>query len=99
MVVKFCPLRFAAGMGAMFLLWPTITEQLHRSHNVHHNLETECPTAKTGLLGGGAFVSLDAALLWMVALMLAVNAREDFLDDQKEDHFKGGDDHVITTTI
>merc|ERR1712183_980334 len=44
---------FAAGMGAMFLLWPTITEQLHRSHNVHHNLETECPTAKTGLLGGG----------------------------------------------
>jgi len=90
---------FAAGMGAMFLLWPTITEQLHRSHNVHHNLETECPTAKTGLLGGGAFVSLDAALLWMVALMLAVNAREDFLDEQKEDHFKGGDDHVITTNI
>lgn len=83
----------------MFLLWPTITEQLHRSHNVHHNLETECPTAKTGLLGGGAFVSLDASLLWMVALMLAVNAREDFLDEQKEDHFKGGDDHVITTNI
>lgn len=63
------------------LLWPTIVEQGHLSKNVHHNLETTCPTAKTGLLGGGAFVSLDSALFWLVALMLADNAREDYFEE------------------
>lgn len=67
-------------MAAALLLWPTITEQLHIIRNVHHNLET-CPTAKTGLLGGGAFVSLDASLFWLVSLMLADNAREDYFDE------------------
>ncbi|KAA8521012.1 hypothetical protein F0562_011700 [Nyssa sinensis] len=70
-----------AGLAATLLLWPTITEQLHLSRNVHHNLETDCPTAKTGLLGGGAFVSLDSALFWLVSLMLADNAREDYFDE------------------
>ena len=83
----------------MFLLWPTITEQLHLSRNVHHNLGTDCPTAKTGLLGGGAFVSLDSMLFWLVALMLAINAREDFLDDS-EDPVKGENiAHPITTNL
>ena len=54
---------------------------MNLSGNVHHNLETQCPTAKTGLLGGGAFVSLDSALFWLVALMLASNAREDYFDE------------------
>jgi hypothetical protein len=72
---------FTGGLAATLLLWPTITEQLHLSRNVHKNLETTCPTAKTGLLGGGAFVSLDSALFWLVALMLADNAREDYFDD------------------
>ncbi|PON72989.1 hypothetical protein PanWU01x14_061390 [Parasponia andersonii] len=72
---------FTSGLAAALLLWPTVTEQLHRLHNVHRNLKTDCPTSKTGLLGGGAFVSLDAALLWLVALMLADNAREDYFDD------------------
>lgn len=67
-------------MAAALLLWPTITEQLHIIRNVHHNLATECPTAKTGLLGGGAFISLDASLFWLVSLMLADNAREDYFD-------------------
>ncbi|KAE9460304.1 hypothetical protein C3L33_07794, partial [Rhododendron williamsianum] len=69
-----------AGLAAALLLWPTITEQLHIIRNVHHNLDT-CPTAKTGLLGGGAFVSLDASLFWLVSLMLADNAREDYFDE------------------
>lgn len=43
-----------------------------------------CPTAKTGLLGGGAFVSLDSALFWLVALMLADNAREDYFSEVGE---------------
>ncbi|KAI8547760.1 hypothetical protein RHMOL_Rhmol07G0220400 [Rhododendron molle] len=70
-----------AGLAAALLLWPTITEQLHIIRNIHHNLDTECPTAKTGLLGGGAFVSLDASLFWLVSLMLADNAREDYFDE------------------
>ncbi|XWS72892.1 hypothetical protein CRYUN_Cryun02cG0078700 [Craigia yunnanensis] len=81
---------FTGGLAATLLLWPTITEHLHLIRNVHHNLTTECPTAKTGLLGGGAFVSLDSALFWLVALMLAANAREDHFDevekDSKADH-------------
>lgn len=69
------------GLAAAMLLWPTITEQLHHARNIHHNLETQCPTAKTGLLGGGAFLSLDSALFWLVSLMLADNAREDYFEE------------------
>ncbi|CAK7354394.1 unnamed protein product [Dovyalis caffra] len=85
---------FTAGLAAALILWPTLQEHLHLSHNVHHNLETQCPTAKTGLLGGGAFVSLDSALFWLVALMLADNAREDYFDETEKD-FKGGHDGEV----
>ncbi|KAJ7966078.1 putative Transmembrane protein [Quillaja saponaria] len=88
-VVFFNISLFTAGLAASLLLWPTITEQLHLSRNVHHNIHTDCPTAKTGLLGGGAFLSLDSALFWLVAIMLADNAREDFFeeaDDQKGEY-------------
>ncbi|CAM8892307.1 unnamed protein product [Rhodiola kirilowii] len=77
---------FTAGLGLVMLLWPTITEHLHSTKNVHHSLETSCPTAKTGLLGGGAFLSLDASLLWLVALMLADNAREDYFEETEKDN-------------
>ncbi|XP_042034192.1 uncharacterized protein LOC121780640 [Salvia splendens] len=73
-----------AALAIVMLLWPTITEQLHHTNNVHHNLETACPTAKTGLLGGGAFLSLDACLFWLVALMLADNARADYFDESDD---------------
>ena len=46
----------------------------------------QCPTAKTGLFGGAAFLALDAALFWLVCQMLALNARADYLD---EDDNKG----------
>ncbi|GMY17783.1 keratin-associated protein [Fagus crenata] len=84
-VVFFNIAIFTAGLAGAMLLWPTITEQLHLSRNVHHNLNTDCPTAKTGLLGGGAFLSLDASLLWLVALMLADNAREDYFEETEKD--------------
>ncbi|XP_059461134.1 uncharacterized protein LOC132190230 [Corylus avellana] len=87
---------FTTGLGATFLLWPTIEEQLHHSRFVHHNLETDCPTAKTGLLGGGAFASLDAALFWLVTLMLAINARDDFFDDIDEDSVNADHSNVIS---
>ncbi|KAK4389074.1 hypothetical protein Sango_2244400 [Sesamum angolense] len=76
--------RFTTGLAAAMLIWPTVTEQLHQIHNVHHNLETECPTAKTGILGGGAFLSLDSCLFWLVALMLADNARADYFGESDE---------------
>ncbi|KAL3512560.1 hypothetical protein ACH5RR_025277 [Cinchona calisaya] len=76
------------GLALAMLIWPTITEQLHLSHKIHHNLKTGCPTAKTGLLGGGAFLSLDSALFWLVSLMLADNARQDYLE---EGDVKGSD--------
>ncbi|XP_076943094.1 uncharacterized protein LOC143613204 [Bidens hawaiensis] len=78
----------STGLAMAMLLWPTITEHKHIVSNVHYNLETACPTAKTGLLGGGAFLALDAALFWLVSLMLANNAREDYFDDVKA---AGGD--------
>lgn len=81
-------LRFTTGLAATLLLWPTITEQLHLTRNVHRDINYDCPTAKTGLLGGGAFLSLDSSLLWLIALMLADNAREDFFDEG-EDGDKG----------
>ncbi|KAE9617889.1 hypothetical protein Lalb_Chr03g0040351 [Lupinus albus] len=61
-------LRFTTRLAATMLLWPTITEQIHLSHNVHSNVNYECPIAKTGLLGGGAFLSLDASLFWLINL-------------------------------
>ncbi|XP_009338849.2 uncharacterized protein LOC103931154 [Pyrus x bretschneideri] len=71
----------AIGLAAALLLWPTISGQQH--HNMYQNLSSAsgCPTAKTGVLGGGAFLSLNSSLLWLVCLMLTSNARYDFLDD------------------
>ena len=81
--------RLTAGLAAALLLWPTITEQLHLSRNVHYTKDYTCPTAKTGLIGGGAFVSLDSCLFWLICLMLTDNAREDYFEEieesQKED--------------
>ncbi|XP_073136240.1 uncharacterized protein [Henckelia pumila] len=67
--------------AAIFLLWPTITEQLLHTRNIHSDLDYECPTAATGLLGGGAFVSLNASLFWLVSLMLTSNVRDDYFED------------------
>nr|POE53060.1 hypothetical protein CFP56_06915 [Quercus suber] len=77
--------RFTTGLAAALLLWPTITEQIHQVRNVYSSLDTECPAAKTGLLGGGAFLSLDSSLFWLVCLMLAANAREDYFDETGKD--------------
>ncbi|KAF3446024.1 hypothetical protein FNV43_RR11202 [Rhamnella rubrinervis] len=49
---------FTTGLGAALLLWPIIEERKHLNNKVHHDPSTTCPTAKTGLLGGGAFCHL-----------------------------------------
>ncbi|KAE9599419.1 hypothetical protein Lal_00039396 [Lupinus albus] len=76
---------FTTGLAATMLLWPIITEQIHLSHNIYNDVNYECPTAKTGLLGGGAFLSLDSSLFWLIALMLADNVREDFFEGEDGD--------------
>ena len=65
-------------------MWPTIQEQHHLKNKVHPITTSDCPTGKTGLLGGGAFVSLDSSLFWLVALMFAFNIREDYFDEPEE---------------
>lgn len=81
------------------LLWPTITEQIHLTRKVHVDHNYTCATAKTGLLGGGAFLSLDSCLFWLVALMLADNAREDFFDEYKGDQRASSNGHDADIAI
>ncbi|XP_022932527.1 uncharacterized protein LOC111439026 [Cucurbita moschata] len=75
---------FTTGLAITLLVWPTVTNQIYLTRNVHHNLETACPTAMTGLLGGSAFLYLDSSLFWLVALMFAENAQEDYFDEIEE---------------
>lgn len=81
-----CEIRLVSALAVAMLLWATITEGLHRSNTIHHDMNYQCPTAKTGLFGGAAFLALDASLFWLVCQMLALNARADYLD---EDDNKG----------
>ncbi|OVA19336.1 Protein of unknown function DUF1218 [Macleaya cordata] len=90
-------LGIAVGMsvlGGLLMLWATISESLHRIDNVHHGLDYKCPTAKTGLFGGAAFLCLDAALFWLICQMLTLNARADYLE---EDDPKGQYGQVLAT--
>ncbi|XP_008793721.2 uncharacterized protein LOC103709946 [Phoenix dactylifera] len=81
LVVFFAIAEILSALAMGLMMWATITEGLNRVHNIHHDLETKCPTAKTGLFGGAAFLSLDAVLLWLVCQMLTLNARADYLDE------------------
>ncbi|KAF6167819.1 hypothetical protein GIB67_027597 [Kingdonia uniflora] len=81
LVVFFGIAMSVSAFGASMLLWATVTEGLHRMNNVHHSLDYACPTAKTGLFGGAAFIALDASLFWLVCQMLTMNSREDYLED------------------
>ncbi|XP_022714653.1 uncharacterized protein LOC111274343 isoform X2 [Durio zibethinus] len=70
----------AAGM----LSWVTITELLHLTNNVHKDMNTTCPTAKSGLLGGAALMALNASLFWLICLMLADDVRTDYFEEQDD---------------
>lgn len=39
------------------------------------------------LLGGVAFLALDAALFWLACQMLAINVRSDFMEEEEEEEF------------
>lgn len=83
--VFFVVAELVSALAFAMLLWATITEGHHRTSNIHHDMDTQCPTAKTGLFGGAAFLALDAALFWLVCQMLALNARADYLDEDDDD--------------
>ncbi|PPR89134.1 hypothetical protein E1A91_A10G001600v1 [Gossypium mustelinum] len=69
-------------LGEGMLTWVTITELLHLTNNIHKDMKTTCPTAKTGLFGGAAFMSLNASLFWLICLMLADDVRKDYFVEQ-----------------
>ncbi|KAH9702005.1 hypothetical protein KPL71_025181 [Citrus sinensis] len=68
------------------LFWPTLAELIHRTRHVHHNMSTIRPTAKTGLFGGAAFMALNASLFWLICVILADNARDDYFDEEDQNH-------------
>ena len=56
----------------------------HPKYNITGNQNPSsatCPTAKTGVLGGGAFLSLNSSLLWLACFILASNVRDDYFED------------------
>ncbi|ERN12591.1 hypothetical protein AMTRI_Chr01g113550 [Amborella trichopoda] len=71
----------------VLLMWGTITEGLHHVNKVHNDVTYACPTAKTGLFGGAAFLALDSALFWLICQMLTLNSRADYEEeDPKGDY-------------
>lgn len=96
-VTLFVFFQLAVGMtllGVGVTLTGTIQEALKHIHNVHRDLEYACPTAKTGLLGGAAFLNLDASLFWLISLMLTMNVREDYFGETEDS--KGEYREVLT---
>ncbi|XP_074575501.1 uncharacterized protein LOC141831953 [Curcuma longa] len=83
--VFFVIAEIVSTLAFAFLIWTVVTEGLHRKRNVHFVLTTQCPTAKTGMFGGAAFLALDAAILWLVCLMLTMNVRSDHFEEDEED--------------
>ncbi|KAK8665006.1 hypothetical protein V6N13_005184 [Hibiscus sabdariffa] len=78
-------ITLALSMLAVGMLsWVTITELLHLTNNIHKDLETTCPTAKAGLFGGAAFLSLNASLFWLICLMLVDDVRKDYFAEQDD---------------
>ncbi|XP_057431295.1 uncharacterized protein LOC130724139 [Lotus japonicus] len=72
---------FSSGVASYVLLRSTLItggELAHLTINIHNGPIYECPTAKIDILEVGAVLSLLSSMLWLVALMLAGNAREEF---------------------
>ncbi|BBN18815.1 hypothetical protein MPTK1_8g05730 [Marchantia polymorpha subsp. ruderalis] len=85
-LVVFTLLSFMIFMVAEgLLLWAILVENDHRKNNVHVGEIKACPTAKAGLFGGAGFLALDATLFFLIALMLTMNSRSDYLDGDADD--------------
>lgn len=66
-------------------LWALFLEFRQRHDNVHIGHIDQCPTVKSGLYSGAAFLALDATLFFLISLMLTANARSDLLDRDEVD--------------
>ncbi|OMO83269.1 hypothetical protein CCACVL1_11464 [Corchorus capsularis] len=71
-------------LAAVILCWMTISELVHLTNNVHRDMNTSCPTAKSGLFGGAAFLALSASLFWLISLMLAYDVRTYHFEEQED---------------
>ncbi|KAJ7294436.1 hypothetical protein O6H91_08G004800 [Diphasiastrum complanatum] len=67
------------------LIWATVIESNHRNYNIHHQALDSCPTAKTGLYGGAAFLALATTLFWLICMILVVNIRSDHLTEAEDE--------------
>ncbi|OMO73864.1 hypothetical protein COLO4_26821 [Corchorus olitorius] len=76
--------RALSTLAAVILCWMTISELIHLTNNVHRDMNTSCPTAKSGLFGGAAFLALSASLFWLISLMLAYDVRTYHLEEQED---------------
>lgn len=79
--------RVVSAMAFVLTLWATVSQFFILKHNVHHDMGMQCPTAKTGLIGGAGFMSLNTALMWYIVFMLSQNRKEDIFDEEYENHY------------
>ncbi|KAL2609051.1 hypothetical protein R1flu_027624 [Riccia fluitans] len=73
------------------LLWAILVESDHCNNNRHLGEIQAYPTAKAGLFGGAGFLALDATLFFLIALMLTVNSRADYLELEADDRGSYGE--------
>lgn len=74
-------------VALVLTLWATASQSSILRNNIHHDMATQCPTAKTGLIGGGGFMSLNAALMWYIVHTLSQNRKVDLFDEEYENHY------------
>jgi Protein of unknown function (DUF1218) len=79
--------RVVSAAAFVLTLWPTVSQHLILKHNIHHDLGTQCSTAKTGLIGGAGIMSLNAGLFWVVVFMVSKNRKQDLLEEEFENHY------------
>ncbi|XP_031503954.1 uncharacterized protein LOC116266761 [Nymphaea colorata] len=96
LAVFFAIATLVSVLAGILMLWATTSESLHIKHKFHKDLNYACPTAKTGLFGGAAFLALDSTLLWLVCQMLTLNSRADY---EEEEDSSGDYGQVLTTDL
>ncbi|KAJ7569027.1 hypothetical protein O6H91_01G057900 [Diphasiastrum complanatum] len=68
------------------LIWATVTESTSVKNRRHSVLLESCPSAKTGLFGGAAFLALDSTLFWLICMMLITNMHSDHFSENKDEN-------------
>lgn len=66
----------------------TISQALHRARNVHHSLETTCPTAKKSHFDQSGWLVLTDVIFWWSCAGTILKGRAD--DLQGDPHYQPG---------